>query len=612
MYPNTFFEIIDNSFIPSIPEKTIAYPLFMMGFSSEKGPEDLRVVKGDKFYKLYGEEISFKKHGQPLLQASNIIDNGGTILCKRVVAKDATLANVAVIAKIKSGGELQITDDLGRALYVDVNGEQTINPVGTVPLKTKLKPIITYECVSVENAKNMSTIDTEIAKKVKVNDGETTYEYPLFILADNGRGNSGKRFRITPDYNTSKYSKYMSYVFSTIEDNKVVESFVFTLNPDIIKSGLNMSIENVIKTSSNQLTCKMYEDNIKEFVGKLADMCQEPADELMSVDLLFGKDRKSNELKTIEVNLNDGFNLSYSYGLDLENGTNGNFGDIPFGTKVYETELVEFFNGTFTNEIYDVDNYKLDLIVDANYPTPVKRAIEAFVDFREDVFYYRDMGLGLTNMQDILNADIPNSKSRYCATYHNSYDILDPFTKKQISVTIGYSISRLMINHFKNGRCRPTAGLLYNMTIPEAIDGTINFLPKVTPLYDQKQQLDDARINYASCFDNVLTIETLYTSQEVLTQLSYINNVLAVQEVIKAIRTKCPKTRYSFLDGDDLEKYKDDVQIEINKFTSNFLSLKMVYTKDETMINNKIFYASLEVKFRNFVQAEYFKIYAMI
>ena len=26
MYPNTFFEIIDNSFIPSIPEKTIAYP----------------------------------------------------------------------------------------------------------------------------------------------------------------------------------------------------------------------------------------------------------------------------------------------------------------------------------------------------------------------------------------------------------------------------------------------------------------------------------------------------------------------------------------------------------------------------------------------------------
>ena len=110
---------------------------------------------------------------------------------------------------------------------------------------------------------------------------------------------------------------------------------------------------------------------------------------------------------------------------------------------------------------------------------------------------------------------------------------------------------------------------------------------------------------------NVLTLETLFTSQEKDTQFSYINNILAIQEVIKAIRSRCPKTRYTFIDGEDLEKYREDVEAVLNKYTNNFLSLKMVYTKDESMLANKIFYASLEVQFRNFVQTEYFKIYAL-
>lgn len=611
MYPTSIFEIIDNSDSPAIAATETVQPLFMLGFSSEKGPEDLRLVKGSIFNKLYGDDISFAKHGQPLLQAALIASNGGTILAKRVVAEDSTLANIAVIAKVKSK-EVQKTNALGEPLYTDSDTEQeTTESDGNTPIMITVADIV-YECKSVENAKNLETIKTAIERDTDLEGTlNSTFVYPLFILADNGRGVSNKRFKISPDYNTSKYADYMTYVFSTIEKNKTVESFTFTMNPDVIEAGANKAIDNVIKTSSNQLVAKLFEANLYAFIEKVAEISKNTVEYCVNNDLLFGRDKRGNLMPSVNVDLDGGANLSYSYGINLENGTNGEFGTAPFGTEAYKQQLVELFNGTFSNEIYDVDNYKIDLIVDANYPDDVKRAIESFADFREDLVYIRDMGLGVKTIDEIIANNAQNTASKYCATYHTSYDIIDPYTKKQIGVTIGYSLTRLLIEHFKNGRNRPLAGQLYNMVIPEAIEGTVNFLPKVTPAYDQKETLYEARINYASYFDGVLTLETLFTSQEKDSQFSYINNVLAIQEVVKAIRTRCPKTRYSFIDGEDLEKYKEDVETVLNKYSNNFLQLKMVYTKDEAMLSNKIFYASLQVQFRNFVQTEYFKIYAL-
>lgn len=611
MYPRTIFEIIDNSEIPAIPAAGIVQPLFMLAFSSEKGPESLRVTKGTMFNKLYGDDISFVKHGQPLLQAALIAANGGTILAKRVVAEDSTLANIAVIAKVKAK-KVQKTNSKGELLYTDnATEEETTKAEGNTAIMITAAEIV-YEYKSVEDAKNLETVKTTIERELDLEGKkDDTFVYPLFIIADNGRGVSDKRFRISPDYNTSKNAEYMTYIFSTIEKNKVTESLTFSMNPDVIEAGFNKSLDNGIKRLSNQLVSKLFENNVYAFVEKVAEISENSVEYCINNDLLFGRDRRGNLVPSVIVDLKNGANLSYTYGINLQNGSNGEFGTAPFKTKAYEQQLVKVFDGTFSNEIYDVDNYKIDLIVDANYPLEVKRAIESFVEFREDFMYIRDMGLNVKSIDEILAANLDNSKSKYCATYHTSYDIIDPYTKKQIPVTIGYSLTKLLMEHFKNGRNRPVAGQLYNMVIPEAIEGTVNFLPKITPAYDQKETLSDAKINYASYFDGLLTLETLYTSQEKNSQFSYVNNILAIQEVIKAIRTRCPKIRYSFMDGEDLEKYKEDVQAVLSKYSNNFLQLKLVYTKDDSMLSNKIFYATLQVRFRNFVQTEYFKIYAL-
>ena len=106
-------------------------------------------------------------------------------------------------------------------------------------------------------------------------------------------------------------------------------------------------------------------------------------------------------------------------------------------------------------------------------------------------------------------------------------------------------------------------------------------------------------------------MDTEYTSQTAYTQLSWLNNVFEVQEVIKAIRSLCPKIRYSFMDGDDITQYKKDVQDVLDKYASKFKSLTIEYVEDASYASNKIIYAVIYVQFRNFIQTEHFRITAL-
>jgi penicillin-binding protein-related factor A (putative recombinase) len=128
---------------------------------------------------------------------------------------------------------------------------------------------------------------------------------------------------------------------------------------------------------------------------------------------------------------------------------------------------------------------------------------------------------------------------------------------------------------------------------------------------NQKQELVDLNINYLSMYDGVPVMETMYVNDTEYSQLSYLHNIMGVQEIIKVIRTRCPRTRYTFLDGDDLETYIADVQTIIKEYATNFKSISCEYMADEAYEQNNIFYAVLKVQFKNFIQEEYFKIIAI-
>lgn len=633
--------------VNTVVEDTVDRPIIMVASSADKGPEEWKTkIMGQTFYDYYGQVPSFSKHGQPLIQAANTIDAGAYVTFKRVVADDATLANIGIVAELKytSVGYTDPTTGMFVWEYKDPSGvvkRQFSNTDPSTSTKTYTQVFtnqinVTFKAVTYNlggtsvgaNSNKPSDFANQLyntyAHKGTVGSNDQTY--PLFMITDNGRGKSKKRFRISRDTTSSRPVNYVRYFIEIMENDKTLETFAFTLNPDIIEQDRNVNIQNVIRSRSHQIRCIFFEDEFNAFCENIASLLNVTtsidtdtlittgvtADEFKRQDPIFGTDFYGNNYTYLKCDYSI---LNNVFGIQLANGTNGSFGDAPINAAGYSAQLVQAFDGTFDDSIYDLDNNRIDAIFDANYPNPVKRAIEDLVTFREDCMYFRDMGLGLASIGTIQVSDKFNLKNRFCATYVNSYDIYDPYTRKQISVTVMYDLVRLFVKHFINGRTRPFCGDKYGVDIPldNMVPGTLNFTPKRTPSLDQRQELDDMRINYLSFYDgNILAMNSEYTSQTEYTQLSWINNVLAVQQVIKAIRVLCPKIRYSFLDGEDLQNYKKDVQnLIVDKYSSLFKSFSIEYVEDGTYDSNKIIYACLYAKFRNFIQTEIFKIIAL-
>ena len=608
MYPSTTFIIEDRSHIEDlqINEQNPA-PLFAQFFTSDKGPEEMGEYFGEEF-KIFGSP-NFARHGQPLLQAQRLINNGARVLAKRVVAPDATLANLIVVANVSTEA-MQKTNEEGAPLYIDATtGEETTVADGNEAIITN-KCKIDYSLESIEG--NLNDIEDLKASALSFADYEGKAEgdvkkYPICVVADNGRGESVKKIRIMANVNGSRNKSYLSYIFQVIEDSAVTEATVFTLNPDTVSATSNLALGSVAKTYLKEVRVFTFDDVMRAFIDDIKTATQ--IEDINNVDILFGKDKRGKSLDAFEIG--DEVNLSIPVGYPLKGGTNGSFGTAPMKSADYATALVEAFNGTFTHDIYDVDNIILDAIIDANYPEEVKRAIESLIEFREDAFFFRDLGTGLMTAEDIIaKADLA-AKSRYIGVYGNSYDVIDEYSKKQIHVTTGYSLARVLPRHFSENRHAPVAGSLHGFVFDEIVEGTMNFLPKIIPGKNQKDELFAKHVNFISYLDKIPTLESEYTTQEEHTGFSYINNTLAVQRVVKAIRVKCPKNRYSFMEEEDLVKYEEDVQAILNNYTSNFTTLRMEYAADKTYEQNMTYYAILYIQFKKFVQAEMFRIIAI-
>ena len=626
------------------PEEVLVRPLFLQPITSDRGPEDMRVVHGQDFYKLYGFDLSYKRHGQPLIQAANIIDNGGELLVKRVVAEDATLANLVILAKVKSE-TVQKTNANGELLYIDsVTGEETIDNNGGSNKAANISVAkIKYDAVAVEGAKTINDVITYASRLTKDNldesdttaydnitkvgdaltdenpvgelsDGEDDsdyYIYPLCVITDNGRGVSTKRVQIVADFAVSKGAGFQFYKLVNIGEYKEEEEYIrFSVDPDVVYLNTSMSLSMSSRTLT-QIKAAEIEDAVYSFIDRVSSITGVDADELKSIDILFGNDRKGNSLSYIQVDEN-GFTLDSNLGMMLQCGTNGAFGDAPFANQeAYTTEMVKVFDENYNENIFNVDKYYIDVCMDANYPIAVKEKIVALANFREDFFFFRDIGLGHNTYNSCILAASELTESKFAGTYIQSWGVIDKFTKKQIEVTATYSMASKMVSHLLNRRHYPSSGELNNFSFQEVIEGSVSFEPKITPSFDQKTDLDELSLNYASQINGIYTMETSYTSQYERTQLSWSGNILAVTDLIHKIRKYCPKHRYSFITASDLNKFKDDVNTVIKENSSAFASCTFEYTQDEVMAANKVFEASIYVSFMNFEQAEVFNIYTI-
>lgn len=611
-YPGTVDNWIDQSGITAQqPQEVYPRPLLLTAAAFDRGPEKITRVYGQTFYKLFGYYIDFEKYGQAAIQAANIINNGGELMLKRVVAEDATLANIVVCARV-STDRVQKTDSNGNPLYIDPDTQkETINDGDGSFEKAMINVAkIKYELVTVTGKKKKAEIVEEARRSFIQDEESQEFVYPLFVIADNGRGESTKRFGVDPQYEIAKNQNFFIYRLKYLGSEDLdAEQIYFALTPGVIYLEKSMDI-GMSSSEMLQADAESLEDCVDAFYAKVSEISGISIDELYSCDMLFCKNRKGQPIQGLSLD-DSGQDLSISMGFALESGTNGAFGDKPIETPEYEQALIDFYTGIYDSDIYNLDMYKPDACIDANYPYAVKKAIYDLAMYRKDFFFFGDMGLDVNTFSNAKEKMSSMPRDKFTAWYAQSYQVVNPFTRRRINVTITYSIARLVITHLNNNRNCPYCGILYGWTIPEAIEGTINFCPKITPAENQKTECDDLRMNYASILNDTLTLETTYTSQENLTQLSFINNVIAIQKIVKDVRDNCPAFRYSFISTDDLSTYKSAVNNIISKYTKWFESLEFVYVQDDVMRANKIFEASLRVKHKDFVQAEILNIYTL-
>ena len=205
---------------PTVPtEDTIDRPIIMVACSADKGPEEWKKkLYGQDFFDYYGTP-SFTKHGQALIQAANVINAGGYVTMKRIVATDSTLANIGVYAQV-TNTKKQKTDSNGTPLYTDADtGKETTEPSGNTPIMENHVQI-DYKLAAVSlNGNDVNTFaNTFLADKQHTNEIGEDDQYPLFIICDNGRGVSNKRFRIYQDTTTSKPLNYVTYFIDILEN----------------------------------------------------------------------------------------------------------------------------------------------------------------------------------------------------------------------------------------------------------------------------------------------------------------------------------------------------------------------------------------------------------
>ena len=176
------------------------------------------------------------------------------------------------------------------------------------------------------------------------------------------------------------------------------------------------------------------------------------------------------------------------------------------------------------------------------------------------------------------------------------------------------------------------AGISNGVTIDNIIEGSVSYIPKIYPtsemtslvnignvypsedetIINEKQKMCDLRVNYGCYYDDRFSIETEYTLHDTESEFSYWNNVALVCVMMQAIRKACPSARYKFITEDDLSVYQEAVEAAMKPWKNKFATLKFKYVKDDdTMVENKIYYAAIEVAFLQFAQAEIFTLTAL-
>lgn len=527
-----------------------------------------------KLVKEYGLP-DMRRYGQSYYQVLNWLKSGGTAQVLRITADDATYSNLMVLADVETLTE-QKKNEHEQPLYATPSGEEVTESSGNTPIMLK-KIKITYRGESLVDLKSFEEDIVKEKMKGKDTSSGNKKTIPLFTVLSKGKGEYGDayRVRITPNLMADRDTAYRNYMFELFLNEGGLSKAADPVNVALFPEAQNNYrrsefIDDVIKSDIYPIKLFSYDFGFSKVMAEVLPVLKEANPDAglteENVDFLFGFTKAGELYEGLEI-VNTALPLTAVEGIKLSGGSDGKFAMSNSERQQHITaQYVRAFNGDIDQNFHNKKKFPADIILDANFPVEVKKAILNCRAKRNDCIYLPDGGI-LNSLQAAKawrKSDFTVDDWAVAAPYFQHFNTKDEYTGKEIKVTIPYLFSILLPKHFANvGSHRPMAGENYPIR-DIIIEGS---LKPVIYQPEDKSEFYDLRINYLEEDVNAVIIGTQLTSQTKTSELSNMNNIFVLFEIKRAIETLVPRFRYEFTDTDaDMANFNRDVSQVLQPF----------------------------------------------
>lgn len=601
---------------------------FICVFPADKGEDGCKTINSTtEFINTYGYP-NFKKYGQASFMPYLLLRSGyASVHCVRITPPNATYANIVILATVTT------TDNTVSVKY----------STSTIADLTDLE---TFE----EKVKALATTDT----------------YPVIAFASSSRGVYGNnlRFRMTSDTSTDNGTDYKNYAvqfLSTDAGLSLNENYNVTLHYSAVVSGVSKFMYDVLNDpeagSANTITV-VNDDGIDAIYTAYTTACEGAGTVPVpskDFDYFYGRVKGSRTGEAIANYTIDADSVAFdsTTGLAFVGGVDGNFDmanesvaydpDAPTGgvlpglpattlrqASIINEYLKAMFTGIdteyltkFTDEtgrrygtaVISKRRAPADVILDANYPDIIKKALNELAIKRADAKLILDSGIhstvaSLEAWDDTFATEVDGQTYYFASsdidtpTYVTSregqwFKARDPFTGKIIDVTYTWYLATALPRHIiVNGNHIPFTGERYAL-LSGAIANSLRPNIDADDL-ETKQRLYTRRINTCDTLaENTYFRSTQINVQQTVSDLLEDNNVMVLLEMKRMLEDLVLSKLYDFSEAEDRARFTESAQRMFETYTNRKVrSFNVLFDMNEFEEERNILHCYLELVFR--------------
>lgn len=428
----------------------------------------------------------------------------------------------------------------------------------------------------------------------------------------------------------NKFNTAASYVSditnNIIENNAVNRGKVFALLNEVSNQLVNVISDTVFSSNTANIeeAVRLAKTNLiadaKTFVTSITAMIKVQG--TYTIDNLLDNSRRQIEvvsslLSSMSSKFFNTSLINFESPIRLLLGSDGDFTYNTHGSNTDRDEsirnhLIKAYSGTINSDILDTDLYRFNVVIDACYPTDVKKAIVDLArTIRQDFIFIADDtddNQFTVSPQEAIEwrQGKFNIDSYYTSIFSQGLTYYDEYTGKDVTVSVPSRIaSKLPTQAVQTGLHYPIAGQRRGI-----IDGFKGFTWMPNNAY--KEKLYANRINYLQTDGSKTFIGSQSTAVNSNGPLSNLNNVFTILSMKRELNDLLQSYVFELNNDETVNSLYTEANTLLNNYVSNQSCEEATATVGRTDYEKqqRILRVSVSVKFSDVVERIVFSISA--